>query len=127
MPDVWKELYKEAAEFKSAPHRKIKPDMIAFWNGVRDFFLSAMVRCAGVKKHNDLQDGLYYRSSISGENSLKNCIKYCIKSRALPLANLWYYQMPAVAVLADEVYSALNMSNKNISESKLYQQWLIFN
>jgi hypothetical protein len=35
--------------------------------------------------------------------------------------------MPAVAVLADEVYSALNMSNKNISESKLYQQWLIFN
>ena len=59
---------------------------------------------------------------------MKNLIKYCIKSRSLPLMGWRHYTMPAVAVLANEVYLALDkMPEKIDRESKLYQQWLIFN
>ena len=126
MPEIYKALYREAVEFKCAPHRKRKPDMKSFWHLVRDFFQAAMVRCSRDKK--DLHTGIFCCCAEKGELSLKNFIKYCIKSRSLPFLAWNYYTMPAVAVLAVEVYLALSkMPEKNISQSKLYQQWLIFN
>ena len=126
MPGIYKTLYREAVEFKRTPHRKKKPDMNAFWNVVRDFFQAAVVRCS--KDRKDPHSGIYCRCAENGELSLKNFVKYCIKSRSLPLMAWRYYTMPTVAVLAVDVYLALNkMPGKNISESKLYQQWLIFN
>ena len=128
MPEVWKELYREAVEFKHAPHRKKKQDMFSFWNSVRDLFQTAIVRCSGAKKHNDFRDGIYTRCFQRGENSLKNYIKYCIKTRSLPLIDWGYYTIPPVAVLVEDVYSALNeMPETTDEKSKLYQQWLIFN
>lgn len=125
MPEVWKELYREAVGFKQAPHRKKKPDMKSFWNTVRDFFQAAVTRCT---QTNDVLCGMFYHCCQSGEVSLTNYIKYCIKSRALPLRNWRYYTMPPVAVLADMVYWELeNMPGKAVEQSKLYQQWLIFN
>ena len=126
MPEIYKALYREAVEFKCAPHRKKKPDMNAFWNVVRDFFQAAVVRCS--KDRKDPHSGIYCRCAENGELSLKNFIKYCIKSRSLPFLAWNYYTMPAVAVLVVDVYIALSkMPGKNISESKLYRQWLIFN
>ena len=126
--EAWKAYYREAVEFKYAPHRKCKPDMQAFWHGVRDFFQSAMVRCAGENKHQELQDGIYSKCRSSGEVSLKNYIKYCIKSRSLPLIFRHWYSMPAAAVLLSDLYFALNDIPGEIDRnSKLYQQWLIFN
>ena len=58
----------------------------------------------------------------------KNYIKYCIKSRSLPVKNWKHYTMPAVAVLANEVYYELeNDPGTAVEKSKLYQHWLIFN
>ena len=126
MPEIYKELYREAVEFKRAPHRKKKPDMKSFWNVVRDFFQAAVVRCAEDKK--DLHTGIYCRCAENGELSLKNYIKYCIKSRSLPLMGWSYYTMPTVGVLAVEVYLALSKMPEAIDrEGKLYQHWLIFN
>ena len=126
MPEIYKALYREAVEFKCAPHRKRKPDMKSFWHLVRDFFQAAVVRCS--KDRKDPHSGIYCRCAENGELSLKNLIKYCIKSRSLPLMAWNYYTMPTVAVLVVDVYIALSkMPGKNISESKLYRQWLIFN
>ncbi|MBO5822157.1 MAG: hypothetical protein J6R86_04005 [Lentisphaeria bacterium] len=126
MPEIYKELYREAVEFKRAPHRKKKPDMKSFRNVVRDFFQAAVVRCSGDKK--DLHTGIYCRCAENDELSLKNFIKYCIKSRSLPLMGWNYYTMPTVAVLAVDVYIALSkMPGKIDREGKLYQHWLIFN
>ncbi|MBQ9087811.1 MAG: hypothetical protein IJY46_03430 [Lentisphaeria bacterium] len=126
MPENYKALYREAVEFKSSPHRRGKPDMKSFWNLVRDFFQAAVVRCSQDRK--DVHHGIFCRCAEKGELSLKNYIKYCIKSRSLPLWAWRYYTMPTVAVLAEMVYRALDkMPEKIDRESKLYQQWLIFN
>ena len=127
MPEIYKGLYREAVAFKYAPHRKRKPDMKSFWHQVRDFFQAAVVRCSHDKK--DLHTGIFCRCAEKGELSLKNFIKYCIKSHSLPLGAWNYYTMPPVAVLAVDVYWALSkMPEKNtVSKSKLYRHWLIFN
>lgn len=129
MPDSWKKLYREAVEFKQSPHRNTKPDMLALWYGVRDFFCSAMVRCTGVKKYNDLEDGIYSCCFRSKETSIVNYMKYCMKTRSLPLIVPGYYTIPPVAVLAGDVFSALgnNIPQCINKQSKLYQHWLMFN
>ena len=126
MPEEWKSLYREAVGFKNSPHRQKKQNMRHFWHSVRDFFNSAAVRCSGDRK--DFHHGIYDRCCQSGELSLKNYVKYCIKSHSLPLASWKYYTMPTVAVLVNDVCTALNNMPENINrESKLYQHWLIFN
>ena len=128
IPQEWKAYYREAVAFKNSPHRQMKKDMQPFWNGVRDFFQSAMVRCAGESKHNEFADGIYSKCCKSGEVSLKNYIKYCIKSRSLPLTWHHGYTMPAVAVLLHDLYIVLNdMPGEVDRNSKLYRQWLLFN
>ena len=125
MLEIYKNLYREAVEFKRAPHRKKKPDMKSFWNVVRDFFQAAVDRCA---RSCDLHFGILCRCYQSGEVSLKNYIKYCIKIRTLPLMGWRHYTMPTVAVLVVDVYIALNkMPEKIDREGKLYRHWLIFN
>ena len=128
MPDSWKELYHEAVEFKHAPHRRKKQDMVSFWNSVRDFFQTAICRCSGAKKHNDLRDGIYTRCFRAGETSLKNYVKYCIKSRSIPLWNWKYHTIPGAAVPVVELCRALEKIPAEIDRNgKLYQHWLIFN
>ena len=124
LPAEWKALYREAVEFKHSPHRQKKADMISFWNDVRDFVQASAKRCSD----DDFRAGIYNRCSKSGEISLKNYIKYCIKSRSLPLIGWKYYTIPAVAVLVKDIYSALEQMPEKIDEqSKLYRHWLIFN
>jgi hypothetical protein len=72
MPDPWKTFYREAADFKRAPHRRKKEDMISFWNRVRDFFQAAMTRCSGEQQYHSFRDGIYNRCKAGGETSLKN-------------------------------------------------------
>ena len=122
-PEVWKEFYREAVEFKRSPHRNLKPDMKSFWNVVRDFFQEAVRRCS---QSNDVRSGIYRRCYQGGEVSLKHYIKYCIKSRSLPVARWKFFTMPTVAVLVEEVASALDQMPDKIDE-QLYQHWLIFN
>ena len=124
LPEAWKAFYCEAVEFKHAPHRELKPDMKSFWHGVRDFFQAAVARCAGEKT--DLRKGFLTCCSQGGELSFKHYIKYCIKSRSLPIAAWKYYTMPTVAVLAGNVCSALDRMPEKIDE-QLYRHWLIFN
>ena len=121
----WKKLYREAVAFKSSPNRHTHENMTDFWNGVRDFFLEMILCCAG---KGDLRSNLYKRCRQSGEVSLKNFVKYSLKSRSLPPGNLKFYTMPATAVLLEDVYNALKtMPGKIDKNSKLYQRWLIFN
>lgn len=126
MPELYKKLYREAVEFKYSPHRKQKQDMVSFWNSVRDFFQAAMRRCSNDRK--DFHDGIFQRCYQSGELSLKNYMKFCIKSRKMPIAGWRAYTMPTVAVLAVRVYFSLyRMPEKIDRQGELYQLWLIFN
>jgi hypothetical protein len=123
LSDACKEFYANAVEFKKSPNREVPLDLKNLWLSVRDIFRECMEygcsdRCAAIwqqcKKH--------------GEISLKNYIKYCIKSRTVPLWNWKCYTMPAVAILANEVFEKLDkLPPIAVSKSKLYQQWLIFN
>ena len=106
MPEIYKALYLEALEFKRSPHRQRKADMKSFWHLVRDFFQSAVDHCSQDKK--DLHHGIFCRCAEKGELSMKNLIKYCIKSRSLPLAAWNYYTMPPAAVLVTDIYIALS-------------------
>ena len=118
-----KTLYAGAVEFKKSPHREIRQDLMELWSAARDIFRECVENICG-----DWCIYTYDNCKKSGEVSLTNYIKYCIKSRALPLRNWRYYTMPPVAVLADMVYWELeNMPGKAVEQSKLYQQWLIFN
>ena len=116
----YKELYAAAVAFKRSPSRELPADLPALYGSVRDVLKECMDSVCG--------DDLPAKCKMEGEISLKNFIKYCIKSRTLPLRNWSFYAMPAVAVLADEIYKALGGSPSGaVSKSKLYQQWLIFN
>ena len=126
MPDKWKTLYREAVDFKRTPHRTQKPDMKAFWSNARDFFRWAVSCCAG--EEGNLHNGIFRRCRQCGELSFKNFVKYCIRTRSLPLAAWSRHNMTAVAVMVPEVYLALqNMPEKLDRQSKLYRNWQIFN
>ena len=128
LPEEWKQFYREAVEFKHAPHRQPKADMGEFCSRVREFFLAAMLYCAGAENGDDLAEQLYKRSAENGDISLKNLVKYCVKSRTLQLKNRRFYSMPAVAVLLIDLYTVLlERAGKLDRQSKLYRQWLIFN
>ena len=125
IPELWKELYREGVEFKRSPHRQQKEDMAKFWDSVRDFLLDSMSRCAGEE---DFREGIFKNCCKSGEVSFENLVKYCIKSRSLPLKNWKYCTVPPTAALLGELRSALkNGPGKVDRNSKLYQHWLIFN
>ncbi len=118
-----KNLYCQAVEFKKSPTGELPDDLDVLYLAVRDMFRECT-------KHicRESCAELYLLCQKHGENSLKNYVKYCVKSRTLPLAHWHYYTMPPVALLANEVYRALeNMPGKFDVKSKLYQQWLIFN
>ena len=128
MLEAWKALYREAVEFKCAPHRQKKADMFEFWYAVRDFFRYAVLNCAGNESEEDIIKGIFRICRKNGELSMKNFVKYCVKSKFSALAKSRYCTMPAAALLVSDVYSALNtMSEMPIEQSKLYKHWLIFN
>ena len=123
LSDDCKKLYARAVEFKRSPNREAAQDFPGLWQQVRDIFRE----CVEYICKNGCAD-TYEECKKRGEISLKNFIKYCVKSRSLPLKNQRYYTMPPVAILANEVYRELgNMPPENVSQSKLFQQWLIFN
>jgi hypothetical protein len=126
LPEVWKKLYGDAVKFKSAPVGRIDTDVAVFWHDACDFWRASLLRCAGVEDSGKLYRGIYDKSRKNGEVSLKNYLKYCIKTRTLALTGGKKYSVPAVAVLLPEVYSALAVMPEKIGR-KLHQHWLIFN
>ena len=126
IPEEWKNLYREAVDFKHSPNRQKTQDISAFWNMARDFFRAAIRHSAGEAEN--LYEGFFKRCKECGELSLKNYIKYCIKSHSLPLAAWKYHTMPTVALLAADIFPELDkMPDKLNKEMKLYRHWLIFN
>ena len=123
LSSVCKKFYSRAVEFKKSPSREIPQDLHSLWESARDVFMECMTEICG-----DWCIDTYSECREHGEISLKNFIKYCIKSRSVLLRNWRHYTMPPVAVLANEVYWALEkMPEKKVSDSKLYRLWLIFN
>ena len=115
-----KRLYAQAVKFKRTPNREVTQDLKDLWQSVCGVFKECMTLSCG--------KDIYIKCQLESEVSLKNFIKYCIKSRSLPLANWKRHTMPPVAILAERVYQELgNTPDKAVEQSKLYQQWLIFN
>ena len=128
LPELWKDFYREAVEFKRAPHRQPKADMAEFCCRVREFFRAAMLHCAKAENADDWAAAIQKRCAAAGEVSLKNLIKYCVKSRTLPLKNRQFFAIPPVAVLLKDLYTVLEKTPEELDKnSKLYRQWLIFN
>ena len=126
MPESQKILYREAVDFKRSPHRQRKQDMISFLHEVRTLLKTAILHCAG--EYENLRDGIFNKCCQNGEISVKNYIKYCIKSRTLPLTDWKYYTIPTAALLLQDIYeSSNNIPDRIDKQSKLYRHWLIFN
>ena len=115
-----KTLYAQAVGFKKSPNRCVPSDLKTLWSTARNVFKECMdSACA---------EDIYLKCKAEREVSLKNFIKYCIKSRTFSLGNWKNYTVPAVAVLIKDVYQALDKQpDAEVEKSKLYQQWLIFN
>ena len=123
LPEELKQLYSMAVEFKRSPHREPDQDMDLLWSDVREMFRKCMREICG-----ESYTELYLCCKESGETSLKNLIKYCIRLRRIPAADWRKFTMPAVAALLPELDGALKkMPEEQICDTKLYQQWLIFN
>ena len=128
MPEEWKIFYREGVQFKRSPHREKKADMISFWNSVRDFYREGMLRCAEVTKKEDLKDSLFERCRKDGEISLKNYIKYCIKTRTLPFTAGKIYAVPAAVAILPELYAELDHMPEKIDRTgRLFRHWQLFN
>lgn len=126
LPAIWKELYREAVDFKHSPHRVKKEDMNDFWCETRAFLCSALFRCAGVSVASDLTDGFCKEHKKRGELNWKNYIKYCIRTRQLFVG--LQYRIPSVTMLLTDLYAALAAGPGKLDfESNLYRQWQIFN
>jgi hypothetical protein len=124
----WQFLYREAVDFKHSPHRELPRNITAFWLEVRDFYRAALLRCAGADNAKQLAGGIYRCSKKSGEISLKNLLKYCVKLRTLPLRDWKLYAIPPAAVILPELYKALDDMPQAIDrESRLYRHWQVFN
>ena len=123
-PEEWSALYREAVAFKCSPHRTCPEDLTAFRNRVRDFYLAGMDRCAGGA--GDLAGRLYDRCKAAGETSLKNYLKYMIRTRTVPFGR--FYTIPAAATLLPDLCVALEQNTVRLDRTgKLYRHWLIFN
>ncbi|MBO5307183.1 MAG: hypothetical protein J6C40_04185 [Lentisphaeria bacterium] len=123
LPGDFKELYAAAVEFKKSPRRNVSAELDKQWRSVRDMFIHCMAEIGG-----NNGDALYRQCESSGEVSLKNFMKYCVKCRTFPESAWKLHTAPAVAVLLPELYRTLkDMHSKSICSSKLYRQWLIFN
>ena len=129
LPDAWKTLYHEAVDFKCAPHRELKPDMVQFWHTVRDFYRAGMLYCAGTENNSSLPGCLAEKSKRYGEKNLFNYLKYCIKSRSFTLNDFGKHSLPAVTWILPELYDELEKlpAPDSLKQNKLYQHWLIFN
>ena len=115
-----KRLYAQAVKFKRTPNREVTQNVKNLWQSVCGVFKECMTLSCG--------KDIYIKCQLESEVLLKNFIKYCIKSRSLPLTNWKRHTMPPVAILAERVYQELgNTPDKAVEQSKLYQQWLIFN
>jgi hypothetical protein len=123
LPESFKEYYAGAVGFKKSPSREMPCDVEKIWRDVRDMFRRCITEICG---ENCGELASHCRNS--GEISLKNWMKYCIKSRSFPVRDWQFYTMPAVTALIPELDEALaNMPRRTVSGSKFYQQWLIFN
>lgn len=123
LPDRFKDLYKTAVAFKKSPDRETTDDLNRNWSAVRELFRSSIAEICG-----EYGADLYSKCKDSGETSLKNLLKYCIKCRTFPVKDWRWYTMPTVAALIPELDRTLGaMPGEKIINRKLYQHWLIFN
>ena len=124
LPCDYKKFYAMAVKFKKSPHRTMNCDLKKLLADVCYMFTECMERICGKNC-----TALYLHCMNANELSLANLIKYSVKLRTCPMKNWQYHTMPAVAALLPDLYSKLqNMSAAgDISSSKLYRHWLIFN
>ena len=123
LPEAWKKLYAGAVEFKSSPHRNRQDDMEKLWADVRDFYRTTLQKQVGVEPTEIWQKCRSYKLA-----AWKNFVKYCLKTRSLPLSGWKIHTAPPVAFLLSDLYKVLESMPHSIDRnSKLYRHWLIFN
>ena len=124
----YKDLYKKAVQFKSSPNRTIQEDMPLFWNSVRDFYRFSLLACSQANNEKDLLSCIYKECIKGNEYSIKNWIKYSVKTRSLPFNNWKNYTLPGVVLLLPQIALQLDEMPQNLpKDGKLYSHWLLFN
>lgn len=126
--EEWKKLYQEAVLFKYSPSRIQKLDIVDLWNQVKDFYRFGMLYCAKANDENNLLKSLAVQCKKNNEVSIKNYLKYSIKSRSIPINDFYVYCLPAVASILPVLYNNLDTTPTAVKiNRKLYKHWLIFN
>ena len=124
LPREWKELYQSAAAFKRSPSRERAGEIELLLDPAREFFSAAVLKSAGTDEKEDLRRAVFDRCRERNEISFMNCIKYCVKCRALTFE--WKrWSMPPVAVLLTELFDSL--PHPLDLKGELYRKWQIFN
>ena len=120
LPEAWKKLYADAVAFKNSPHRNLPEDLWGYFNCVRKFFQASVLAVAGAESVENIRQAVLEKCIASKEVSMKNYIKYCLKTRKVH-CNIKYLQMPPVATVLCKLF------DQNVCDKELYKQWLKFN
>ncbi len=119
IPDKWKKLYADAVAFKISPHRTSPENLPDFLQETKEFFQASVLDIANVDCMEELRCGIWRKCKNSGETTLFNFIKYCMKTGRFH-ADRYAFMPPAATVLC-------NLCNGTMSKDVLYRQWLKFN
>lgn len=128
LPEKWKKLYCQAVDFKRSPSRNSSGNVLELWQDAASFTQAMILNCSGTADAAELSNAIFSRSRQDGEVSLKNYLKYAIKTRSFFPVPWKKYAVPAVAGILPELYDNLGkLPDKTAGKSKLFQHWLIFN
>lgn len=120
LEERWKELYQEAVEFKMHPRQEMPENMTLFLNEVRKFYNESILYITGAETHEQIVKGCYARCCKSGELSLFNYIKRCVKTRKAYIPKPFLFMPPAAAALS-------MLYNRTSYDTELYNYWSKFN
>lgn len=120
MIDRWKELYHQAVEFKTHPQQELPENMALFLEDVHKFYNESILAVSGAETSRQIDRGCYVRCRKSGELSIFNYVKFCIKTRILHIPERFLFMPPVAAVLC-------LLYDRTSYDAKLYHYWLKFN
>ena len=120
LPEKWKKLYSDAVQFKSSPHRNMPENIKELVQEVRALFQACVLAVSGAEDAKDIKTNISNKCKISGESSLLNYVKYCIKTRKIH-RDINFLKIPHAAV------TLCKLCEKNAYDEELYNDWLKFN
>lgn len=116
----WKKLYAEAVRFKSSPSREVPEDLEGYVSRVSEFFQSGVLAVSQADSVENIRYGIWKKCRSSGEYTIFNLFRYCLKTRRVDGGISFLKMAPAAVVLC-------RLFDKDVPREQLLGEWQKFN